>query len=115
MIANSDLAGFSRQEQMKLAILVRSHRRKFPLEEFEPLIIATRTSVIRLSVLLRLAVLLHRSRSNSSLPEIHISVNRNRVTLDFPSGWLDDHPLTFVDLSTEQNLLQTADIKLTFN
>lgn len=114
LIANSDLAGFSRQEQMKLAMLVRSHRRKFPLEEFESLTISIRTPVIKLSVLLRLAVLLHRSRSNSSLPEIHISANKNRIILDFPTGWLDEHPLTFVDLSTEQNLLQAADIKLIF-
>lgn len=114
LIANSDLAGFSRQEQMKLAMLVRSHRRKFPLEEFESLTISIRTSVIRLSVLLRLAVLLHRSRSNSSLPDIHIDANKNRISLDFPSGWLDEHPLTFVDLCTEQNLLQASDIKLLF-
>ena len=115
LTANSDLAGFSRQEQTKLAMLVRSHRRKFPLEEFESIVISARTSVIRLCILLRLAVVLHRSRSNSSLPEIRISVNKNQVDLGFPSGWLDKHPLTLVDVCTEQNFLQAADIKLTFN
>lgn len=115
LTANSDLAGFSHQEQMKLAMLVRSHRRKFPTEEFESIIMSMRTSVIRLSILLRLAVVLHRSRSNSTLPEIRITVNRDHVDLDFPAGWLDKHPLTLVDLGTEQGFLQVADIKLLFN
>jgi exopolyphosphatase/guanosine-5'-triphosphate,3'-diphosphate pyrophosphatase len=115
LTANSDLAGFSRQEQMNLAMLVRSHRRKFPLEEFESIAYSMRVSVIRLCVLLRLAVVLHRSRSNSSLPEIRISVKKNSINLDFPSGWLDKHPLTFVDLNTEQNFLQITDIKLIFD
>jgi exopolyphosphatase/guanosine-5'-triphosphate,3'-diphosphate pyrophosphatase len=115
LTANSDLAGFSRQEQMNLAVLVRSHRRKFPLEEFESIAISISTSVMRLSILLRLAVVLHRSRSNSTLPEISIKVNGNTIDLSFPSDWLDKHPLTLVDLSTEQGFLQAADIQLLFN
>ncbi|MDE2389571.1 MAG: Ppx/GppA family phosphatase, partial [Betaproteobacteria bacterium] len=114
LIANSDLAGFSRQEQMKLAMLVRSHRRKFPLEEFEPIPVALRTSVMRLCILLRLAVVLHRSRSNSNPPEISIHVNKNQIDLDFPSDWLNQHPLTLIDLSTEQSFLQSVNIKLQF-
>ena len=115
LTANSDLAGFSRQEQMKLAVLVRSHRRKFPVEEFESVAVPLRTSIMRLCVLLRLAVVLHRSRSNANLPEILLYVNKNRVNLDFPAGWLDQHPLTLIDLMTEQDFLQAADIKLSFH
>lgn len=115
LTANSDLAGFSHQEQMQLAMLVRSHRRKFPLEEIESIAVSTRASVIKLCILLRLAVVLHRSRSNSSLPAIRINIDKNRINLDFPSGWLGRHPLTFVDLSTEQDFLQAADIKLLFH
>ncbi|MER2514763.1 MAG: exopolyphosphatase [Nitrosomonas ureae] len=115
LTAHSDFAGFSQQEQIKLAMLVRSHRRKFPLEEFESLALSVKTSVIKLCILLRLAVLLHRSRSNSGLPEIHVDAGKNRITLDFPPDWLDQHPLTFADLNTEQGFLQAADIKLILN
>lgn len=115
LTANSDLAGFSHQEQMKLAMLVRSHRRKFPQEEFEPIPPVMRVALVRLCILLRLAVVLHRSRSNVSLPDIHINVNDNNVILHFPPGWLDQHPLTLVDLSTEQIFLQIADFKLVFD
>lgn len=115
LTANSDLAGFSHQEQMKLAMLVRSHRRKFPQEEFEPIPPVMRVALVRLCILLRLAVVLHRSRSNVSLPDIHINVDGNNVILRFPSRWLDQHPLTLVDLSTEQVFLQIADFKLVFD
>ncbi len=115
LTANSDLAGFSRQEQLKLAMLIRSHRRKFPLEEFASITHAQKTSVTRLCILLRLAVVMHRSRSTGSLPKIRISVDKNRIKLDFPSNWLDEHPLTLVDLATEQSFLQAADITLEFS
>lgn len=115
LTANSDLAGFSRQEQMKLALLVRCHRRKFPLEEFETIPASMRIALIRLCVLLRLAVVLHRSRSNDSLPDIKINVENNEVNLHFPPGWLDQHPLTLVDLMTELGFLQIAEFKLIFD
>ena len=37
LLSNADLAGFSRPEQYNLAMLVRAHRRKFPLQELESL------------------------------------------------------------------------------
>ena len=115
LVGNSDLAGFSRQEQMKLALLVRCHRRKFPLEEFETFPASMRITLIRLCILLRLAVVLYRSRPNDSLPEIKINVENNKVNLHFPPGWFEQHPLTLVDLMTEQGFLQTADFKLMFD
>lgn len=114
LMTYSDLAGFSQQEQSKLAKLVRSHRRKFPLEELESIPSSIKRSVIRLSILLRLAVVLHRSRSNDSLPEIQVHVKANEINLCFPPEWLFKHPLTLADLKTEQSYLQAADLCLTF-
>ena len=112
LISYSDLAGFSRQEQIKLAKLVRCHRRKFPLDEFESVPSTSQLSTIRLSILLRLAAVLHRSRSNNTLPEIQVVANGNKINLHFPPQWLFNHPLTLADLKTEQNYLQAAGIKL---
>lgn len=114
LITHSDLAGFSRQEQIKLAKLVRCHRRKFPLEEFGSVPSNSKLSVIRLSILLRLAAVLHRSRSNNTLPEIQILVKADKINLRFPPQWLFNHPLTLADLKTEQNYLEEAGIKLSF-
>lgn len=114
LIQHSDLAGFSRQEQQNLAVLVRAHRRKFPKNEFETVNEGVRTSILRLGVLLRLAIILHRSRTNTALPDIQINVEQNKINLVFEQDWLSRHPLTRADLEGEQNYLHAAGVELTF-
>ena len=58
---------------------------------------------------------MHRSRSNSTLPKIQISADKENINLIFPQGWLDAHPLTQADLVTEENYLQVTNIKLVFH
>ncbi|MGH8561358.1 MAG: exopolyphosphatase, partial [Nevskiales bacterium] len=62
LVGHTDLAGFSQIEQQALATLLRTHRGKFEDELFEALPDPWAKRVQRLGVLLRLAVLLHRSR-----------------------------------------------------
>jgi len=112
LIANSDLSGFSRQEQAVLAALVRGHRRKLPLSEFELLAQPTRGCATRLCVLLRLAVLLHRNRSPMTKPNPLLSVQDNRLLLRFPDGWLGRHPLTQAELEEEDKRLATAGFRI---
>jgi len=109
LLQNMDLAGFSRLDQMELAAIVRAHRRKFPAEEGP---YAQHT--IRLAVLLRIAVLLHRNRNSTPLPHIAIRVKGNQVTLRFPKAWLKSHPLTQLDLEQEAGYLSNISIKLEF-
>lgn len=114
LMANSDLAGFSHQDQKKLAMLVRSHRRKFPIEEIQMINPSIRPSLTKLCVLLRLAVVLHRGRSGYDFPKIDVSAIKDNINLVFPNNWLEQHPLTLLDLNTEQDYLQAANIHLTF-
>jgi exopolyphosphatase/guanosine-5'-triphosphate,3'-diphosphate pyrophosphatase len=65
-----------------------------------------------LIVLLRLAVLLHRGRGPRSLPEIRLQVKGKQVELAFPRGWLEEHPLTAIDLEQEAENLAAAGFKL---
>ena len=51
-----------------------------------------------MTLLLRLAVLLHRGRSSVALPEIKLTPRADSLEMRFPPGWLDDHPLTVADL-----------------
>lgn len=62
LLEHSDLAGFSRPEQRLLAFLVRAHRRKFPVKEWQALPTGEQHSHARLARLLRLAVLINHSR-----------------------------------------------------
>jgi len=73
-----------------------------------------RDSILRLSILLRIAIILHRSRTDSALPEIQINVEQNNVNLIFEEDWLSRHPLTQADLESEKNYLQVAGVELAF-
>ena len=87
---------------------MRRHRRSFPNDAFAHLPRDWARPARRLCVLLRLAVVLHRGRSNEPLPEISLRVQRQRLRLQFPSGWLAAHPLTRADLQHEARLLGKA-------
>ena len=65
-------------------------------------------------VLLRLAVLLHRGRTNQSIPEIDITIDDKNINLRFPDNWLDEHSMTLADLIKEINYLDAAGYKLSF-
>lgn len=114
LLTHSDMAGFSRQEQRHLAVLVRLHRRKFDEVELAGMGDEERERLLRLCVLLRLAVLLNRSRSSATPPAIGASAEKNRITLQFSSRFLADHPLTAVDLESEQDMLKAAGMELVF-
>jgi exopolyphosphatase/guanosine-5'-triphosphate,3'-diphosphate pyrophosphatase len=114
ILANADLAGFSRPEQELLATLVLNHRKKFRFDTFLDLVETAQTPGSRLCVILRLAALLHRGRPRESGPEVGIEVDGMKVKLIFPDGWLDAHPLTNVDLKREKDYLAQADYRLVY-
>jgi exopolyphosphatase/guanosine-5'-triphosphate,3'-diphosphate pyrophosphatase len=114
ILQNADMQGFSRQEQALLAALVLSHRSKFRVEAFKQLMKPFVKAGKHMCVLLRIAVLLHRGRTDQSLPEIDIIVNGKNISLHFPDNWLDEHSMTLADLIKEINYLDAAGYKLSF-
>jgi exopolyphosphatase/guanosine-5'-triphosphate,3'-diphosphate pyrophosphatase len=71
------------------------------------------TRLKRLSVLLRLSVVLHRGRTSDPLPHISLNARDNELTLTFPGDWLGRHPLTQLDLAQEASYLKAIDHSLT--
>ncbi|MGB0712782.1 MAG: exopolyphosphatase [Gammaproteobacteria bacterium] len=115
MLSNADMAGFSRREQAVLAALVRGHRRRFPLDVFDTLPDAEREAAIRLCVLLRLAVVLHRGRIDGPSAPFELKVGRKnecKLKLRLPADWLADHPLTLADLQEESEFLKATQVRL---
>ena len=96
LLEHSDMPGFSRRDQEELALLVRLHRRKLR----GSLLRGVRPALVRLVVLLRLAVLLHRDRAGE-VPPISAGVLDDGLVLSFPPGWLDAHALTRAALADE--------------
>jgi exopolyphosphatase/guanosine-5'-triphosphate,3'-diphosphate pyrophosphatase len=114
LVENSNLPGFSRQNQSLLAVLIRGHRRKIRRDQVAGQPEAIRESVLRLCLLFRLAVLLNRSRSSRPLPEFSLATSEEALELTFPSGWLARHPLTREDLAQEAKYLENVGYRLRF-
>lgn len=115
IIEYGDLAGFSNQDQILLATLIRSHRRKFSLTRFQNLPSPWNKQAPYLSIVLRMAVLLRRNRHEDDLPEFGCSLDKNKISLQFPKGWLDQQPLIQADLAQETEFLKAAGFTLSFS
>jgi exopolyphosphatase/guanosine-5'-triphosphate,3'-diphosphate pyrophosphatase len=112
LVENSDLPGFTREEQNLLAALVRLHRRKPRNEYYLDIEFDEEERLLHLAALLRLAVVLHRSRLQQPLPDIAAQAANGSLALTFPADWLQAHPLTEADLQQEAEHLKTIGIEL---
>ncbi len=112
LLAHADMAGFPREEQKLLAIMVGSHRRKPAIEDADELAAPWHKRAPPMTLILRLAVLLHRGRSNISLPDIQLTAHGSSLEVRFPRGWLDEHPLTVADLQREIEYLNNVGFRL---
>ncbi|MCG6116734.1 MAG: Ppx/GppA family phosphatase [Aquimonas sp.] len=112
LIEHSDIAGFSNQEQQFLAALVRSQRRSLHKSVQvgaggrDPL------TTLRCVVLLRLAVLLHRSHDSDELFRVTAEAGPAGLQLRLPASWLIQHPLSRADLLTERESLREVGVEL---
>ncbi|MDG2524810.1 exopolyphosphatase [Stenotrophomonas sp. HITSZ_GD] len=101
VLENSDIAGFSRQEQQVLATLVRTHRRNVSKTAFDTLPDRLLLPTRRKAALLRLAVLLHRAHESDPIPTLELNANDNRLSLVLSQEWLQSRPLLRADLIAE--------------
>lgn len=111
---NADLPGFPRNEQALLAFLIASQRRQIDTERLDALPPSWQKRALRLAILLRLAVLLNRSRSRHPLPDIDLKPDKSSLTVRFPAGWLDENPLTIADLEREKDYLRETGYRLKY-
>jgi exopolyphosphatase / guanosine-5'-triphosphate,3'-diphosphate pyrophosphatase len=112
LLRNADMSGFTRQDQSMLAALVLGHRRKFPIQEFLALPKSVRECARHLCVILRLAALLHRSRSPTTKPYPLLHPDGEHLRLSFPDDWLARHPQTLLELEQEAERLISANVIL---
>jgi exopolyphosphatase/guanosine-5'-triphosphate,3'-diphosphate pyrophosphatase len=67
---------------------------------------------LRLCAILRLSVLLNRSRGQQTLPRLSMSASKNGYALKFPDGWLEGNPLTRADMEEETARLASIGLEL---
>lgn len=112
LLENSDLPGFSRREQLVVAILVRNHRRRPQPVSFAALPEDLRPAIKRLCVLLRLAALLCRSRAGEVVVPARVALADDELTIAFPKRWRATNPLTAEDLDQERAHLTRLGVRL---
>jgi len=112
LVENSDLAGFTRQEQLFLAALVQNHRRLIP-GGFADKLPARLHEPLRMTLFcLRFACVLCRSREDDSIPAFRLSSGENTITVSFSEQWKENHPLTMYDLQQESRALDAIGLQL---
>ncbi|MBT8040946.1 MAG: Ppx/GppA family phosphatase [Xanthomonadales bacterium] len=110
LVENSDMPGFTRQEQLFLATLVRYHRRAIP-GEYTDLLPTRLHEPLRTTLLcLRFACILCRSRDDE-IPGFRLSGSDHRVTAGLDAEWMQSHPLTLFDLKQESAELAATGIE----
>ncbi len=107
LLNNLDMPGFSLTEQHYVAVLVQAHRRKYP-----SFIVSSSDRLAKLSILLRIAVLLRRNRSSDTLPTPKITPNSSELVVSMQASWIEEHPLTLLDFEQEVQFLESAPIQL---
>ena len=112
LLGNADMMGFTQSEQTALALMVRFHRRKFEIEPFEELPKSERECLLKLTALLRLSVLINRSRSDAEHETVKYHFDPEKITLQVDKNWLEQHPLTTANIEDEASRLENAGFEL---
>ena len=109
---HADMPGFPRAEQRFLAVLIGGHRHRINRKSFDALPAGWREAGLRLLMILRLAVLLNRSRKDGLAIPVRLDVADDHLSLRFEADWLEANPLTVADLEREQGLLEQVGYRL---
>jgi exopolyphosphatase/guanosine-5'-triphosphate,3'-diphosphate pyrophosphatase len=112
VLENSDIAGFSQQEQRVLAALVRTHRRNIPKSAFDAIPDRLLQAAKRSAALLRLAVLLHRSHEAGDIPRLEVRADGEALVLVLDKRWMEARPLLRTDLAGEPEFIAGLGVTL---
>ena len=113
ILENSDMPGFSKTDQARLARLVRAQRGSLnkathsfshPFSEEDWLIVW----------ILRLGILLCRSRETPNLATLSAEITATGYRLQLPDGWLNSNPLSLRTLEEESAIWSEVNIKVRF-
>lgn len=112
IVANSPLLGFTQEEQLLLATLLRFHRKKIKKDEIPTFTLFKDKHVKKLIAIFRLAILFNQKRQDNFLPDWQCHVMDTKINLTFPESWLADKLFFLGNLQTEQNQLKKLDLDL---
>ncbi len=111
ILAHADMPGFSQKDQARVAMLVRMQRGSLDKMSDVPRGGISHAMII----ILRLAVLFCRSRSNRSMPELRLLFDSEGCALHLARTWLEANPLTAAALGEESRLWKHTGYRLSLH
>lgn len=112
LLRNADLPGFSQEEQEQLAVLALGQRGKPGNDLFADIAESDQARIQYLLCIIRLAACFKYVEKLAQLPDFSILASEHSLTLGFPEGWLEEHPLTAWELAEEQAVLKNIGVAL---
>jgi exopolyphosphatase / guanosine-5'-triphosphate,3'-diphosphate pyrophosphatase len=112
LIQNGDMPGLAPEQQRALALLVRCHQGGIPAFAFAAYDDVVALRLQRLAILLRVAVILQRSRRDEDRPEVAAVANGQSLRLTLHHSWLATHALSRAELETERARLNRLGVAL---
>ena len=101
ILRNSDLPGFSRQEQELLAWLIARYRKGISLEGIDDFTHIKKNELLALLAVLRLAIIFNVSRKVVDLTSLQLSIDK-KICCELPESFVSENPLVEADLFQEQ-------------
>jgi exopolyphosphatase/guanosine-5'-triphosphate,3'-diphosphate pyrophosphatase len=114
LLRNSDLPGFSQQEQEDMATLVSAQHGKLRPELLKDVDPTNLARLQHLIALLRLATLFKYVEELEQLPDFGVRATAKTLALKFPSDWLKQHPLTWQELEQQKDGFKRLGLRLSF-
>ena len=108
ILANADMPGFSKKEQVRLSMLTLAHRGNLGRLQGQ----LKRTDDFILAMSLRLAVLFYRNRSDIGLPDLHSRFGGGKFHLAIDPEWLEQNPLTETALQDDVKQWKSLGVSL---
>lgn len=104
ILQNSNMPGFTQEQQLLLATLVRYHRKAVKIDELPRFSLFRKKHFLPLIFVLRLATLLNNQRQATSKPDsLRLHTDDGHWTLTFPAGFFSQNNLMQLDLEREQS------------
>jgi len=112
ILANSELAGYTQDEQLLLATVVNSGRKKFRRRRLPDIRIISHKMLTRLIRLFRLAVILNNSRRPLIIDLLSLKVSGSDMVLSIDKLFFLEQDVTMADLNKESALMAKLGYKL---
>ncbi|WNC72652.1 guanosine-5'-triphosphate,3'-diphosphate pyrophosphatase [Thalassotalea psychrophila] len=101
ILENTDLAGFSNSERKLLIALVTNYKTDIDNTVIEKQYFTSNQQAIFLIMILRIAVILSKRRTDDVMPSFNITAEHMNVSLSLPDVFLSKHPLISAELKQE--------------